>query len=148
MHGMVWTCNFAVCHQVEGQEHLRSPCLRIKSKWRWQTISNSSNSPALHTWRLNRVPLQPLEICLFLAFAHNIDHRVTKTIAPHTFKKIHSLCKHSLSLAQYIMCEKEEGNERRSLKIKFSVFALSFGVFYRLPGSRWKPIQSYRCFKF
>ena len=27
------------------------------------------------------------------------------------------------------MCEKEEGNERRSLKIKFSVFALSFGVF-------------------
>ena len=34
------------------------------------------------------------------------------------------------------MCEKEEGNERRSLKIKFSVFALSFGVFYRLPGSR------------
>ena len=33
------------------------------------------------------------------------------------------------------MCEKEEGNERRSLKIKFLVFALSFGVFYRLPGS-------------
>ena len=27
------------------------------------------------------------------------------------------------------MFEKEEGNERRSLKIKFSVFALSFGVF-------------------
>ena len=36
---------------------------------------------------LNRAPLQPLEICLFLAFAHNIDHRVTKTIATHTFKK-------------------------------------------------------------
>ena len=64
------------------------------------------------------------------------------------FQKIHSLCKHSLSLAQYIMCEKEEGNERRSLKIKFSVFALSFGIFYRLPGLRWKPIQSYRCFEF
>ena len=48
----------------------------------------------------------------------------------------------------YIMCEKDEGNERWSLKIKFSVFALSFGVFYRLPGSRWKPIQSYRCFEF
>ena len=27
------------------------------------------------------------------------------------------------------MCEKEEGKERRSLKIKFSVFALGFGVF-------------------
>ena len=48
----------------------------------------------------------------------------------------------------YIMCEKDEGNERWSLKIKFSVFALSFGVFYRLAGSRWKPIQSYRCFEF
>ena len=81
----------------------------------------------------NRAPLQPLEICLFLAFANNIDHRVTKTIAPH---KIQSLCKHSLSLAKYIVCEKEEGNERRSFKIKFSVFALSFRVFYRLPGLR------------
>ena len=99
---------------------------------------------------LNRASLYSyslLEICLFLAFAHNIDHRVTKTIGPHTFKKF-TLCKHSLSLAQYIMCEQEEGNERRSLKIKFSVFALSFAVFYRLPGSRWKPIQSYRCFEF
>ena len=45
------------------------------------------------------------------------------------FQKIHSLCKHSFSLAQYIMCEKEEGNERRSLKIKSLVFALSLGVF-------------------
>ena len=44
------------------------------------------------------------------------------------FQTIHSLCKHSLSLAQYILCEKKEENERRSLKIKFSVFALSFGV--------------------
>jgi len=35
----------------------------------------------------NRALLRPLEICLFLAFAHNIDHRVMKTIAPHTFKK-------------------------------------------------------------
>ena len=52
LHGMVWTCNFAVCHQVEGQEHLRSSCLRIKSKWCWQTISNGSGSPALHTWRM------------------------------------------------------------------------------------------------
>ena len=47
------------------------------------------------------------------------------------------LSKNSVAVqAQYIMCEKEEGNERRSLKIKFSVFALSFGFFYRLPGSR------------
>ena len=35
----------------------------------------------------NGAPFQPLEICLFLAFAHNIDPRVTKTIAPHIFKK-------------------------------------------------------------
>ena len=68
---MVRTCNFAVCEQVEGQEHLRSSCPRIESKWR---ISNGSSSPALHTSRLVclRGPLQPSERCLFLAFAHNI----------------------------------------------------------------------------
>ena len=46
------------------------------------------------------------------------------------------------------MRDKEEGNKRQSFKIKFSVFALSFGVFYRLLRSRWKPIQSYQCFEF
>ena len=52
LQGMVWTSNFAVCHQVEGQEDVRSSCLRIKSKWSWQTISNGSSSSALRTWRL------------------------------------------------------------------------------------------------
>ena len=43
-----------------------------------------------------------------------------------------------------------KGRRKRETKFKdkFSVFGLSFGVFYRLPGSRWKPIQSYRCFEF
>ena len=54
----------------------------------------------------------------------------TRTIAPRNFQKIHLLCKHSLSLPQYIMREKEDGNERRSLKIKFSVFAPSFVGFF------------------
>ena len=45
----------------------------------------------------NKAPLQPLEICLFLAFAHNIDHRVTKTIAPHTFQKC-TLCASTVCL--------------------------------------------------
>ena len=148
---MVWTCNFAVCHQVEGQELLRSFCLYIKSKWRSQTIWNGSSSPALHTWRL--VCLQQGTATAFgnmIVFGLCRQHRSSchEDYRAAYFQKIHSLCKHSLSLAQYIMCEKEEGNERRSLKIKFSVFALSFGVFYRLPGSRWKPIQSYRCFEF
>ena len=74
LHGMVRTCNFAVCQQVKGQEHLRSSCLRIESMCRWYTTSSGSSSPALHTWRLVclRGPLQPSERCLFLAFAHNI----------------------------------------------------------------------------
>ena len=79
---------------------------------------------------------------------HTTSIIVSRRRSRRILLKIHSLCKHSLSLAQYIMCEKEEGNERWSLKIKFSVFAPSFVVFYHLPGSRWKPIQSYQCFEF
>ena len=167
------TCNSAAKHQFYKEceitctgwyERATSQCVtKLKGKNtcdRFVFISNRSDAgkpfqtaPAhqlciLEGWYVfNRAPLWPLEICLFLAFAHNIDHRVTKTMGPHTFKKF-TLCKHSLSLAQYTMRDKEEGNKRRSFKIKFSVFALSFGVFYRLLRSRWKPIQSYQCFEF
>ena len=164
------TCNLAAKHQLYIEfeisctgwyERATSQCVtKLKGKntcGRLVFVSNRSDAgkpfqmaPAhrlciLEGWYVfNRAPLWPLEICLFLAFAHNIDHRVTKTIGPHTFKKF-TLCKHSLSLAQYIMRDKEEGNKRQSFKIKFSVFALSFGVFYRLLRSHWKPIQSYQC---
>ena len=40
-----------------------------------------------------------------------------------------------------------QGRRKQEAKF-FSVFALSFGVFYRLLRSRWKPIQSYQCFEF
>ena len=69
-----------------------------------------------------------------------------KTIGPRNFQNIHLLCKHSLSLAQYIMREKEDGNERRSLKIKFQFSLQVLGVFYRSPGLLWKPI--YKVFEF
>ena len=59
------------------------------------------------------------------------------------------LSKNSLAVqAQFVFGTIYNVWKGRSLKIKFPVFALSFGVFYRLPGSRWKPIQSYRCFEF
>ena len=107
------TCNSAAKHQLYIEfeitctglyERATSQCItKLKGKntcGRLVFISNRSDAgkpfqtaPAhqlciLEGWYVfNRAPLQPLEICLFLAFAHNIDHRVTKTIAPHTFKK-------------------------------------------------------------
>ena len=106
-------CNSAAKHQfyIECEitctgwyERATSQCVtKLRSKntcGRLVFVSNRSDAnkpfqtaPAhqfciLEGWYvLNRAPLQPLEICLFLAFAHNIDHSVTKTIAPHTFKK-------------------------------------------------------------
>ena len=107
------TCNSAAKHQLYIEfeitctgwyERATSQCVtKLKGKntcGRFVFISNRSDAgkpfqtaPAhqlciLEGWYVfNRAPLQPLEIWLFLAFAHNIDHRVTKTIAPHTFKK-------------------------------------------------------------
>ena len=76
--------------------------------------------------------------CFGLCTQHrrNIDQRVTKTIAPRNFQKIHMLCNLSLTRAQDKMWNTNNRNDRRSSGAKFSVFALSFGVFYRLPGSR------------
>ena len=107
------TCNSAAKHRLYIEfeiactgwyERATSQCItKLKGKntcGRFVFISNRSDAgkpfqtaPAhrlciLEGWYVfNRAPLQPLEICLFLAFAHNIDHRVTKTIAPLTFKK-------------------------------------------------------------
>ena len=107
------TCNSAAKHQLYIEfeitctgwyERATSQCVtKLKGKntcGRFVFISNRSDArkpfqtaPAhqlciLEGWYVfNRAPLQPLEIWLSLAFADNIDHRVTKTIAPHTFKK-------------------------------------------------------------
>ena len=107
------TCNSAAKHQFYKEceitctgwyERATSQCVtKLKGKntcGRFVFISNRSDAgkpfqtaPAhqlciLEGWYVfNRAPLQPLEICLFLALAQTIDHRVTKTIAPHTFKK-------------------------------------------------------------
>ena len=70
------------------------------------------------------------DACFWPLHTISAHEAATKTIAPRNFQKIHLLCNHSLSLAQYIMRVKEDGNERRSLKINFSVFAPSFGVFF------------------
>ena len=109
------TCNSATKHQLYIEfeitctgwyERATSPreCVtKLKGKntcGRLVFVSNRSDAgkpfqtaPAhqlciLEGWYVfNRARLQPLEICLFLAFAHNIDHLVTKTIAPHAFRK-------------------------------------------------------------
>ena len=97
-----------------------------------------TSQPAIHTWGLVclRLPLQPSETWLLLAFAHNTDpHKfhVAKSKAPRNFQarqKVHLLCKQSLSLAQDKICQRENNkNDMRSLKAKFSAFALKPGLF-------------------
>ena len=105
------TCNSAAKHQlyiefeILARDGMNLQLRSVSPSWRGRLVfvSNRSNpgkpfqtAPAhqlciLEGWYvLNRALLYSyslLEICLFLAFAHNIDHLVTKTIAPHTFKK-------------------------------------------------------------
>ena len=106
------TCNSAAKHQlyiefeILARDGMNVQLRSVSPSWRGRLVfvSNRSNpgkpfqtAPAhqlciLEGWYvLNRASLYSyslLEICLFLAFAHNIDHRVTKTMAPQTFKKL------------------------------------------------------------
>ena len=146
LHGMVWTCNLAAWHQVEGVV-LSSYQIEVTLANHFKRLQLTSSAYLKVGMSLIGHRYIATAFGNMLVFGLRTQHRSSchEDYRAAYFQKIHSLCKHSLSLAQYIMCEKEEGNERRSLKIKFSVFALSFGVFYRLPGARWKPIQSYWC---
>ena len=170
------TCNLAVKHQlyiefeILARDGMNVQLRRVSPSWRARAPAIVLSSYQIEVTLANHFKRLQLTSSAYLKVGMSlIEHRYIATAFGNMldfglytqhrsscheayraayFQKIHSLCKHSLSLVQNIICEKEEGNERRSLKIKFSVFALSFGVFCRLPGSRWKPIQSYRCFEF
>lgn len=123
-HGIVWPCNFA--SYVDGQEHLRPSSLRIISSLSVAGKPFHDSSQPLRTYGLVclRLPLQPSERWLILAFA-NHQFYVTNSNAPPNFQarqKVHLLRKHSLSLAKDKICKSENRNDMRSLEPTFSAF--------------------------
>ena len=127
---MVWTCNFAACHQVEGVV-LSSYQIEVTLANPFKRLQLTSSAYLKVGMSLIGHRYIATAFGNMLVFGLCTQHRSSchEDYCAAYFQKIHSLCKHSLSLAQYIMFEKEDGNEKRSLKIKFTVFAPSLGVF-------------------